>query len=226
MRITFKYLNDSMSYEKVSVNTLIIENIRLYRDTLELFEENEAEESFVFSKNFTPFEFENKGMYISNPLSPDISNKKLMTKVNNYLAHIAGDEHYEVLKKIKSELSELGNVLSKECDFDFEYNGDVDTMSIIKLLEFKVKKSTDTTAELLVRFIMLMRKYLKVEIFVLPNMHLYFEPQELEKMFHTFALNDVKVLCIDYVSNDKALENEQYHIVDKDLCCIDNDRII
>ncbi len=57
-------------------------------------------------------------------------------------------------------------------------------------------------------------------------MHLYFEEQELEKMYHTLTLNNVKVLCIDHVANGKALENELYHIVDEDLCCIDNERIV
>ncbi len=177
----------------------------------------------MFSKNFIPFEFEGKGLYISNPLNPDINNKKLMAKINNYLEHVLEDDYYEILSKIKMDLSVLGNTLSRECDFDFEYNENIDTMSIIKLLEFKITKGTDNITEVLIRFILLVSKYLKVEIFVLPNMHLYFEANELAEMYRSFVLNGIKVLCLDCVSGQKALENELYHIVDNDLCCIDND---
>ncbi len=222
MRICFSLLSTPMSFEQASVNTLVIENRTLFRKTVSQFEDNSYEESFIFSKDYTPFEFEKHGLYISNPILPEITNKKLLTKINTYLEKIACDEYSELLNEIKGNLTLLGQKLSRECDFDFEFNDDIDNTSIIKILDFKINNGIDNPAALLVRFMILISKYLKLSLFVVPNMHLYFEEIELAEIYRTLSLNEIKLLCIDQICGEKALDSEKYHIIDKDLCCIDN----
>lgn len=115
------------------------------------------EDYFVFSQNFTPFEFYKKGVYISNPLNPDITSKKLVGKLNSYLESVCNDEFTQKVEDIKPRLFELVGELVRLSDYDIDFNCDIDTSSVIKLLSFAVSRGDDDPTSLLLRYILLVQ---------------------------------------------------------------------
>lgn len=222
MMISFKYMNDQqIIFDTYPIQNLVIENKQLYRKIISEFENDEQDESFTFSLNFKPFEFSKKGIYITNPLNVDLENKKLSNKISMYLENIANSDFEDRLIEIKQKIIELADELSASCDFDSNYDFNIETPAIIKLLKFKIGSDTASSEEKLLEFMILFSKYLQIDFFVIPNMHLFFT-DELEKFFETLNLHHINLLCIECFSDFKISEFEQTHIIDKDLCEIDN----
>ena len=222
MNFLFKLSDDPVSFEENRIHTLIIENKKLFRSVLTAFEFGVSEEYFVFSENFTPFDFDKKGFYIGNVLNVDINNKKLSTKINGYLEKITNDELYVELSEVKSALLGLGDALSDFTDYDFSFKQDFDTLSIVKFLNFSLCKDDFTEEEILLKFTFLLAKYLGIKLFVTANLFLYFEKDELKQIFETIILNNMFILDIEGFNPECLREYCDYHIIDKDLCSIDN----
>lgn len=221
MTFHFEYLKNTVELTDENVVVLAIENKKLLRNVICSFEQNNVEEYFVFSKDFTPIEFSKAGIYISDPLNVDLESKKLSGKISSYLETAANEEFPEMLFNLKRNLVEFGDLLRNFCDFDCDFNFDVETSGIIKLLQFKIGSIDNTPEELLIMYIVLVSKYLKTEVFVIPFLHTYFDDEELKKIYETLALNHITLLLLEPVGTNSFLPREKYYIVDKDLCEID-----
>lgn len=222
MKAVFKQVQAEMNFENTRIYTLAIENKKLLRNLILSFENGTSEDYLVFSDKDTPFEFSAKGMFISNPLCLNLDNKKLLTKINTFLEQESREYYSENLIQIKTSLNDLGNLLAEKLDFTFEFNGDIDTSSIIKLLSFKISKGTDTELDLLGRYIISLATYLNIKLFAIPYLHSFYSDEELEELFKTLSLNEINVLCLDYVTPKSRSKYETLQIIDSDLCCIDN----
>ncbi len=218
----FKLLDEPINFENNCVHTLVIENKKLFRSVLSAFEFGNSEEYFIFSKNFTPFDFDKKGIFIGNILNVDLNNKKLSTKINGYLEKIANEDLYNKLTEVKVALLNLGDSLSDFTEYDFSFNQDFDALSIVKFLDFKLCKDEYTEEELFLKFTYLLSKYLGVKIFVTTNLFLYFEKDELKDIFETFLLNNMIILNIEGFKPNYLKDYCTFHIIDNDLCSIDS----
>ncbi len=222
MKCLFKLSDEPINFEKSCVHTLIIENKKLLRNVLTSFEFGDSEEYFVFSENFTPFDFDKKGFFIGNVLNVDLNNKKLSTKINGYLEKIANEELYVELSEVKSALLNLGDALSDFTDYEFSFKQDFDALSVVKFLDFTLCRDEYTEEEIFLKFISLLAKYLGIKVFVTSNLFLYFDKEELKQIFEIFALNNIFILDIEGYNPDCLKECCDYHIIDNDLCSIDS----
>lgn len=218
MMASFKYLKKEILFDESHIQLLVVENKELFRNIISAFEFANPEELFVFSKDYVPFDFEKHGVYISNPLNTDTENKKILSKINSDLEDAANSEYYNEIMQIKQSLMNLADLLLRYNDFDFDCKYDIETASIIKLLDFRIKKDCLCHSEQLIRYILLVSKYLNRKLFVLPNMHLYFDSDELKLIYDTLLLNHIHVLVIEGIAPNESAECEQLYIVDNDLC--------
>ncbi len=218
MMAVLKGFQLEMKFTDNPFHTLVIENKKLYRDVLYGMESDTPEDHFVFSKNYEPFAFEKKGMYIANPINPELNNKKLLAKVNSFLENMANTELYSQLSELKSRLVLFAEQLAVQSDFALEYSPDVDTKSVIKLFDFRIEKCEDDFSQLFIRYVLLLREYLGISLFTVSGLHAFFEKEELELIYKTLNLNEVALLCIEHTVTDNLTHYEQVHIVDRDLC--------
>ncbi|MCD7723493.1 MAG: type II-A CRISPR-associated protein Csn2 [Clostridiales bacterium] len=223
MMALFKPLQNQMLFDDCCIHSLIVENKKLFRCVINSFEFDFSEDYFVFSQNFTPFEFSKKGIYISNPLNPDITSKKLVNKLDSYLEGVCNDEYPQKIEDIKSRLFELASKLVSLLDYDIDFNCDIDTSSLIKLLSFTISRGDEAPASLLLRYILLASKYLKISLFVIPHLNSFFTCAELDGIYETLALNNINVLSIDCTAQKNPPAHSTVHIVDSDFCLIDTD---
>lgn len=222
MMISFKFLNNCIEIKDGIFPTLVIENKKLFRNVICAFESENEEEHFVFSKDFKPIEFNKIGVFVSNLLNVELDGRKLLNKITGYLEEVANTEYEIQSAQVKQALMILADSLSGFSDFDCEYNNDVTTAEIIKLLQFKVGKEDNSPEELLITYLKLVSKYLKTELFVVPNLHLLFTEEELFLFYETLAVNHINVLSLECSEPTEKLDCEVFFIVDKDLCEIDS----
>ena len=221
MRASFKYLSNQIELSDEYISSVIIENKRLYRNVLLSFENNNSEEYFSFSKNFCAFDFSKKCLFISNPINVDLNNKKLSSKINAILEQDANNNCPIEIGEIKSIIIRFAEQLINYTDFDFSFDDDITAGDIIKLLNFTLVTNSNTPLDNLVSFIVNMSKYLKIELFIIPNLGLFFNKEELNLLFETLLINHIVLLTIDCFELP-SVDNKITHIVDNDLCEIDN----
>lgn len=224
MMLSVKNFINGIYFTPEKIPVIIIENKSFFRNVFLDFKNDNSDELFVFSEDFKPFEFSKKGVFISDPLSFDNINKKLMTKVTLYLEETANEEYSVELSDIKSRLIDLGNSLVAYNEYDFDYNYDITTSSIIKLLDFNISNEAEQGIFLLLRRLLLISKYIGINLFVIPNLHLYFENNEILDFYRTLKLNHIDILVIENFESDYN-SMEDITIIDKDLCVIDKSEI-
>ncbi len=221
MMAVLKDLKIEMYFQNNHFQTLIIENNNLFRQILFSFENDLADDIFTFSKNYIPFEFSKRGVYLSNIINLDMNNKKLLTKMIAQLENTVNDEYCEEFNNLKSEIIKFADTLVKKSDFDIDYNYDIDFKSLTKLLDIKLSNRESSFAENFIRYICLFNQYLGVSFFVVFGLHIIFDKNELNSIFETLKLNDINLLCIEgYTYLDNISSYEKVYIIDGDLCVI------
>lgn len=63
MMFSYKYLNDTVEFSNGKISVLVIENKKIFRQTLSSFFDDTVEEFFTFSQDFKPFDFNKKGNF-------------------------------------------------------------------------------------------------------------------------------------------------------------------
>lgn len=82
-------------------------------------------------------------------------------------------------------------------------------------------KLNDFTSE----HILLLSSYLKLSVFVVSNLYVYFTNDEIEKILKTLVLNQINLLLIEESAPNYNSNYETLYILDNDLCQIDKEII-
>lgn len=225
MMIHFEYLKNEIVFDDEKIQLLVIENKELFRNVLLTFEQENADDMFIFSDNLSPFEFSKYGYFIHTPLFVDFQNKKLVSKLNSFLAEAANNEFQQELACLKSNIMSFAEQLGNFSDYDFKWCDDIDTSSLVKLLQFRIDCRSQSPLELFVTYVLLLSKYLGIKIFVVTNLHMYFTDSELEEAYKTLLLNHINLLDVEPSAPNYCNAIESVHIIDSDLCYIDSDII-
>lgn len=218
MRVKYKFLSAPISFENNLIKVLVIENQIIYRNTIiQLYEDN-IDEWFILSKDYKPVEFSKNVKFIDNILSFSMNDKKLMSKINLDLEQFANSNYLENLQRIKGELLELSLNLSAELDFNVEYDGNIETSSIIKLMSFRPRDDCEYPLERLTRYLVLLNNYLGISLFITNNLYFYFSDKDVNTLFETLSIHHIKLIDIEGTDSFSRSDLSEVLIVDKDLC--------
>jgi CRISPR type II-A-associated protein Csn2 len=126
------------------------------------------------------------------------------------------------LLSAKAKLIEFAKSLATNCEFEIDYNPEIDVSGLLKLLAFKVNKEGLSSAEQLIMYLKLVARYLKTDLFFIQNLHLFYSKEEIEGIYDDILLNQLNLVILENYQEKYVLMNEKYLIVDNDLCIIDN----
>lgn len=185
MRIALDYFPEPLAFENQTAIVLTLENKTVFRRVVNAFLEDCADEVLTFSQKWKPFAFSKQGLYIANLLQPDADAKKLMNHVASAMEQTLNTELAEPLALVRQDLLQLGDALTARFDYDVAYQDDLEAAAVVKLLQFRLRREESTAAERLARFLILTSRYLKVRIFAISNLYLYFESEEVSRLLHT-----------------------------------------
>ncbi len=170
-----------------------------------------------------PFSIFNKqGLYIANLLQPDADTKKLMNHVASAMEQTLNTDLAEPLALVRQDLLQLGDALTARFDYDVAYQDDLEAAAVVKLLQFRLRREESTAAERLARFLILTSRYLKVRIFAISNLYLYFESEEVSRLLHTLSLHQIRILDLECQAPACVDVRAKLYVLDRDLCTLDN----
>lgn len=106
------------------------------------------------------------------------------------------NDYSEDLILIKAQLVQLFDKLNQDFDFEYDSSFEIDFPSILKLLQFNIDISCHDLSELLISYILLLNKYLNVDLFVLHSIYDYFDYDKIEKIYKTLNLYHINVLVV------------------------------
>lgn len=218
MRAAFSFLSEPIHFGENPIQLLVLENKKLFRQVCDAFQHELEENYFIFSKDYKPFSFAKKGMFLPDPLRLPLRDKKLLTKTNAELENIANEKMYLELLELQEHLMAFAERLSAETEFAFSFTDEISASSWLKLLDFTPRyEERESDLENMLLFLQLCQKYLWIQCFVLTNLYVYFTPEELEPFLKSAALHQISLLLLES-SIPAAISVAQISIVDKDLC--------
>lgn len=218
MRVSFDFLSETIKLEETKINTLCIENTALFRAVITAFYKGETEESnIIFSHKYEPFKFKGNICYIHDYFDLSYSTS-IMKKLYESIEKYCNNELYSETQKIKTELISFMDLIVNAYDYDFEYNFDITIPEMLKMVGLKPSISEDTLLGSVLDFIVITNKYIKTKCFVLPNLHIFFSHDEIEKLYSDLINNHITTLIIENKKSFTKSEFENLYIYDEDFC--------
>ena len=145
-----------------------------------------------------------------------------MTKIQSELVEKANELFFEELSDLRLAMNAFAEKLSFEFDFDFTFDEEIDTSSMIKILNFRVENDSGQHMETMVQMFRILKKYMGIKLFVCYNLSVFFTLEELRELSEAVQTADLKILNIEsrFFS---GVEKEKVTYIDNDLCeIVDN----
>ena len=218
MMVSFDVLSNPIVLSDTEVNVLCIENKEYYRKVISSFLNGSLlEDNIVFSNNYEPIDSKNKIIFIDNYYKLDISSaflKKIYEDMSVFCKNELGYETSELQKTIFL----FAENLIQNYDYDFTFKEEFNLKEFFKYIGIKPNLSNDMLLDSLIEYILLIKKYTKVEVFVFLNIHLYFSVSELEVFFKELLYQHVNIMIIEGNTSFTKQITEKVTIIDNDLC--------
>ncbi len=218
MKFLFKYMQEPFDFSKSNAVTLVIENKKLFRQTILSVSENDCNEMFVFSENFKPIDFSKSIKYLDSVLTFEFSDRKMMTKVNSFFENLCNTKYFSEISEIKSLCVSLCCELSKENDYDFQFCESIETLALVKLFSFAPTDDSDDNVGHLLRYFKLMKEYLGIKCFIVQNLHIYLDNDECKNLLESVAMHEIYLLNLENSAPKEISEHEKLVVIDNDLC--------
>lgn len=101
-----------------------------------------------------------------------------------------------------------------------KYNFDTDLSSLMKSISVEIDDDADSLLEKMMQYIKLMNQICGVEIFVIPNLKVYFSTEDIIQLYEVAMYNKIYLIVIESFQT-LHVEGEKGWIIDKDLCIIE-----
>ena len=218
MMVNFEFLSEPLQLVDGTVNVLCVENQKLFRGIFNAFVNGETEENrIIFSENFEPVKIKGNVCVIDDFFRLTYSNtiiKKLYEQIEKYC-------NYELQKEttqLKIHIVNYFEQLISAFDYDFEFNYDLSITELLKAVSLKPNTDKSEVIGVLLDYILLVNKYSPPKCFVLLNLHLYFDEEELDLFFKDIINNHIKLLLVENKKAFKTNKCEKVVIYDNDFC--------
>ncbi len=224
MSILFAYpdlLGQAIPIEENEVPVLIIENRRALRSLLlDLqLQKSGLSGQVLFSCNGKDIKFANVD-FLGDVVNLDLNSKNLLTKLISSLERrTAQEDFFEQVSEVNRTVQELLLLLSEDFDVEFTFADQLDMKALLKICGIQFSETGSDYLESLCNYLLLSRILLKTEVFVLVNLKLILDEEELKNLYQFLEYHKIKVLLLEGLETDR-LPIEKYYIIDKDLCVI------
>ena len=211
----------SMSLEENSVNELIIENPRVLAEMVqELTAQTEgAEGGFTLSEDGKPLSIEKNLVFIKDPFSVDVNQRKLLVKLYGELEEYTKDVLFlEGGDFFHAYIRYMDGVCEKSGLF-LTYEEQPKAEDIFKLAKLRIDCQAESLVEQIAKYLRVWAELLHQEVFIFLNLKLFLTKEELESLYQECFYRKVQIILIEDVFTEKILQ-EKIYLIDKDKCII------
>ena len=224
MKLFYQDSTIEINLDTTKINYLCVERHSVFRHMiLELYEQyNGGEGPWIYNVNAKGVPIDKSLHVIMNPIQVDVNSKTILTKLNANLvkeSNLMMEELHDAVSKLHQFFYKLefGSTLA------IEHKEEIVASDIIKLGAFKIHESDTDAVERLVDYIDIVHDLLHPDLFVIMNIDMYLDSEELHHFFKTILAKQLCLLCISsgaYGLHDieKSLING--YTLDSDFCLI------
>ncbi|WP_176686344.1 type II-A CRISPR-associated protein Csn2, partial [Peptoniphilus sp. oral taxon 386] len=208
--------------DKSNIIKLYIEDKKYFRKIItELNEQiNGNIGKFIMSEDDREILISKNVDIIIDFLNTNPNNKKVINRLLSELTENAKIE-YEKLNIIINQLNIFFDDLLFSGDFELEREDDIKVEELIKLGGFYFNFDYGNTIDRLISYMVVLRKYIGIKLFILINIEKILTVCEMKEFFEYCIMNEFKVLFIESGKADYENLDLKYikrYIIDEDLC--------
>ena len=186
MKLFYQDSTIEINLDTTKINYLCIERHSVFRHMiLELYEQyNGGEGPWIYNVNAKGVPIDKSLHVIMNPIQVDVNSKTILTKLNANLVK----ESNLIMEDLHDTVSKLHQFFYK-LEFGFtlaiEHKEEIVASDIIKLGTFKIHESDTDAVVRLVDYIDVVHELLHPDLFVIMNIDMYLDSEELHQFFNT-----------------------------------------
>lgn len=219
MKLCFPEIDHVFDTEQPYVNTLVIENQKMfYHVLMDLFRQIDGEEGkAVLSLNNKLLSIPKYLECLTSFTPFDLNQKNLLSKANIQLEKLAMEsEYYERVMEILSHLESLLLDMSVEMTGELEFSK-INIGSLIKSIGLTFADEYTSLGEKIINYMELVREYDRDKLFVTVNLRSYLDDMETSLFFQTLLQHQFHVVMLENKEYNR-FKNEHRYIIDSDLC--------
>lgn len=219
MKLAHYFFNEPLDWSYTNINTLVIENPKLYRNLiLELVSQQEG-----FDGKFVLSEGDIIDIHKNVEIITDIfklepsENKKIISAIQKELSGIANHDMPEKLVELYGYINSLISEMTFSSGLDITFDEINDISLILKLYNIRPDTDDYSLIEKLISYMELCEKYLNKKLFVMLNIHACCSIEELNSFFKDVVYRKSNILIIEsHIEN--ISKYEKVRIIDNDMC--------
>lgn len=219
MKLVHPKITGILELSEQQINTLVIESPRLLyelvNDIKKQLENLDGEA--VLSINNEPVGFYKNAEMITDILSFELNNRKILTKILSAMEKCSlEDVYYEETQKMMSQIEAYINELCLNFEADIICEN-ISFQHLLKAAGISVADDYERLIDRIYAYMELIREFEGDRLFIFVNLGSFVEQKELQEFADTVIGHSYKVLLIDSC-DFKRLQNENRLIIDSDLC--------
>ena len=148
----------------------------------------------------------------------DFNSKKILNKIYAVIEQNIKNRQDDEINKIILSLRKYLIDEINEIPFEFNMNSDIDVQDLLKIFNVKIDTSCYISIVEKIEFIIDIISNFKIaEILVIPNLKTYLNEYELLEIYKYSIYNNVNLLLVENVLENKLLKYEQKNIIDENF---------
>ena len=148
----------------------------------------------------------------------DFNSKKILNKIYAVIEQNIKNRQDDEINKIIWSLRKYLTDEINEIPFEFNMNSDIDVQDLLKIFNVKIDTSCYISIVEKIEFIIDIISNFKIaEILVIPNLKTYLNECELLEIYKYSIYNNVNLLLVENVLENKLLKYEQKNIIDENF---------
>lgn len=210
-----------MSLEENYVNELIIENPPILAEMVQELtaQADGGEGGFVLSEDGKPLSVEKNLVFIKDPFSVDVNQRKLLSRLYEELEEHTKDTLFLEVEDFYHAYIRYMNGVCEKSGLFLTYEEEPKVEDIFKLAKLRIDCQAESLVEQIAEYIRVWAELLHQEVFVFLNLKLFLTKEELEALYQECFYRKVQMILIEAVFTEKMPE-EKIYLIDKDKCII------
>ena len=214
---------NKIKFEDGKINVLEIYNKKLFTNFIEYLNEQcnekaEEDNKIILVKDSKRQKIGKSIFLLTDLFNIELNSKKILNKIYDVIEqNIRNKQDDEINKMVIS----LRNYLIEEINeipFEFNMNSEIEIQDLLKIFNVKIDTSCYISMIEKIEFIIDIISNLKIaEVLVIPNLKIYLNEKELLEIYKYSIYNNVKLLVVESICEDKLLKYERKNIIDENF---------
>lgn len=208
--------------EDGNATLLTIENKNIFRKFVSELSRQIEEDvgNFVYSGDNGIMKLREKVVLVTDPLNVVISNKRVLTKIQQQMKEAVNNEEFFLkTKEILSKIEEFAIELESDSWINLTHSS-YTSEGLVKFLNLEIQEDYENEIEKILEYMNVMHNVCGIETFVFLSMFGLFDSEELKVLIEESSLNKHNLIFWESVEPDCVPLGVKKIIIDKDFCQI------